>query len=87
MIEGLEGSPAHTPVTEGELHRVSGSYKEKLMDIFKMDLIDWFGEVLTCAPESPASPAVSAQLMSSRVPVPTSLSRLSNQLVPHLHLH
>ncbi len=66
VIKGLEGSPAHTPVTEGELQLVSGSYKEEIVDIFKMDLIDWFGEVLTCDPESPASLLV---LPSSCLPV------------------
>ncbi len=43
VFEGLEGSAAHTPATEGALHLISGSYKEELLDIFKMDLIDWFG--------------------------------------------
>ncbi len=43
-IEGLEGSPAHTPATEGELQLASGhNYYEELMDIFQLDLIDWFG--------------------------------------------
>ncbi len=58
VIEGLEGSSAHTPMTEGELHLVSGNHIEELIDIFVMDLIDWFWEVLPSAPESPASPLV-----------------------------
>ncbi len=53
VIEGLEGSPAHTPATEGELQLVSGNHIEELMDIFERDLIDWFGEVLPSAPVSP----------------------------------
>ncbi len=73
VFEGLEGSAAHTPATEGELHLVSGSYKEELLDIFKMDLIDWFREVLTCAPESPASPLVPSSPESPASPlVPSS---------------
>ncbi|XP_058617738.1 uncharacterized protein LOC131531178 [Onychostoma macrolepis] len=58
VLEGLEGSPAHTPTTEGELQLVSGRYEEERKDIFQMDLIDWFGEVQTCTPESPVSPLV-----------------------------
>ncbi|XP_058650340.1 proline-rich protein 36-like [Onychostoma macrolepis] len=54
----MEGSPAHTPTTEGELLLVSGRYEEELKDIFQMDLIDWWGEVQTCTPESPVSPLV-----------------------------
>uniref|UniRef100_A0A673G649 Sprouty-related, EVH1 domain-containing protein 2 n=1 Tax=Sinocyclocheilus rhinocerous TaxID=307959 RepID=A0A673G649_9TELE len=43
----------HTPAAEGELQLASGSYLEELMDIFDVDLIDWFGEVIPNSSESP----------------------------------
>ncbi len=81
---GLEGSPANTPATKGELHLVSGSFKEELMDIFKMDLIDWFGKVLTCAPESPASPLVpsSPESPASPLVLPSSCPPVSPPNLP-----
>ncbi|XP_058625419.1 uncharacterized protein LOC131536483 [Onychostoma macrolepis] len=83
VYESLEGSPAHTPTTEGELHLVSRSYQEEHMDIFLMDLIDWFGEVLTCAPESPASPLVLSSPESPGSPlVPSSPESPASPLVP-----
>ncbi len=45
------------------------------MDIFEMDLIDWFGEVLPSAPESPVSPLVPSSPESPASPlVPPSSS-------------
>ncbi len=69
VIKGLEGSPVHIPVTEGELQLVSGSYIEELMDIFNMDLIDWFIEVLPCTHESPTSPRVPSSPESPAPPL------------------
>ncbi len=57
-IEGLEGSPTHTPAAEGKLQLATGIYIEELIDILDMDLIDWFGEVIMSVPESPVSPLV-----------------------------
>ncbi len=69
VIKGLEGSPVHIPATEGELQLVSGSYIEELLDIFNTDLIDWFGEVLPCTPESPTSPLVPSSPESPAPPL------------------
>ncbi len=83
VFEGLEESPAHTTSTEGELHLVSGSYKEELMDIFDKDLIDLFGEVLPRAPESPVSPLVPSSPESPASPlVPSSTEYPASLLVP-----
>ncbi|KTF99450.1 hypothetical protein cypCar_00041706 [Cyprinus carpio] len=79
-IEGMEESTAHTPVTEGELHLVSGNYMEELMDVFQMDLIDWFGEVI---PNSPVSPLVPPSPESPASPlVPPSPESPVSLLVP-----
>ncbi|XP_058649111.1 proteoglycan 4-like [Onychostoma macrolepis] len=64
-LEGLEGSPAHTPTTEGVLQLISGKYEEELREIFQTDLIDWWGEVQTCVPESPVSLLVPSSPESS----------------------
>ncbi len=79
-IEGLEGSPAHTPAAEVELQLATGLYIEELMDIFDMDLIDWVGEVIPSVPESPVSPLVPS---SSCAPVfpPTSSPKSSQFLI------
>ncbi|XP_016124666.1 uncharacterized protein [Sinocyclocheilus grahami] len=63
-IEGLQGSPAHTPAAEGELQLVTGPHYEELMDCFKVDLIDWFGEALASSPTSPLVPSSSCPPVS-----------------------
>ncbi len=83
VIEGLEGSPAHSPATEGELQLVFGNHIEELMDIFEMDLIDWFGEVLPSAPKSPVSPLVPSSPESPVSSlVPSSPESPASPLVP-----
>ncbi len=92
-IEGLEGSPAHTPAAEGELQLATGKYIEELLDIFEVDLIDWVGEVVppsSCtpvsplvppSPESPASPlAPSSYCAPVFPPSPTSSPKSSQFL-------
>ncbi len=78
-IEGLEGSPTHTPAAEGELQLVSGGHYEELIDTFKEDLIDWFGEVITSSPVSPESPLV---LSCSHVSPESPLDRSSSPMSP-----
>ncbi|KAI2653949.1 7,8-didemethyl-8-hydroxy-5-deazariboflavin synthase [Labeo rohita] len=59
-IEGLEGSPTHTPTNEGELQLVTEHYYEDIMDCFnEEDLIDWVGEVMSSSPLSSLVPSSS----------------------------
>ncbi|KAI2661126.1 DNA adenine methyltransferase YhdJ [Labeo rohita] len=66
--EMIEGSPAHT----------FGHNIEELMDIFKEDLIDWVGEVLSSSPLFPEPLLV----LSSSTASPHPPSLLLNQPVP-----
>ncbi len=53
------------------------------MDIFEMDLIDWFGEVLPSAPDSPVSRLVPFSPESpASLLVPSSPESLASPLVP-----
>ncbi len=75
VIKGLEGSPAHSPATEGELQLVFGNHIE--------ELIDWFGEVLPSAPKSPVSPLVPSSPESPVSSlVPSSPESPASPLVP-----
>ncbi|XDV39813.1 hypothetical protein PO909_009000 [Leuciscus waleckii] len=97
-LEGSEDSPAHNPAAVCESDLVSGGHFDDLKDLFEENLIDWFGEVISNTPESPAppvspafpeppafpvSPAPSVSPASPGSPVcPPNLPA-----VPHSHLH
>ncbi|XP_016110248.1 vegetative cell wall protein gp1-like [Sinocyclocheilus grahami] len=82
-IEGLEGSPTHTPAAEGELQLASGMYYEELMDIFQMDLIDWFGEVLPSSTASPLVPPSSCSpVFPPSLPLPPPLQKPVSSSAP-----
>lgn len=71
-LGGREGSPTH-PVTVDVMNKVDGSYLEDLLDIFEVNLIDWFGEVILRVPESPVppeSPMLSVSPAPSEFPIP-----------------